>query len=112
MTALSPELTVRRPVYQQDELDHLFKYAKPNESRKYRTRIPSERIQESWRLAKPRCLFTIRRRVIAAQYTVFRLIKGMKINDSLYKLRIEESSKEYFFAFQLQSNVFFPYCAT
>ncbi|XP_033352726.1 solute carrier family 26 member 6-like isoform X1 [Bombus vosnesenskii] len=32
MTALSPELTVRRPVYQQDELNHLFKYAKPNES--------------------------------------------------------------------------------
>ena len=38
MSALSPELTVRRPVYQQDELDHLCKYAKPNEARKYRTR--------------------------------------------------------------------------
>lgn len=58
--------------------------------------FPSERIQESWRLAKPRCLFTVRRRVITAQYAVFRLIKGMKTNDLLYKLRIEESSKEFF----------------
>ncbi|XP_043514853.1 prestin-like isoform X2 [Frieseomelitta varia] len=32
MSALSPELTVRRPVYQQDELNHLCKYAKPNEA--------------------------------------------------------------------------------
>lgn len=111
MTALSPELTVRRPVYQQDELNHLFKYAKPNETRKYRMRIPSKQIQESWRLAKPRCLFAIKRRVIIAQCAMFRLIKGMKTNDLLYKLRIEESSKEFFFAFQLQSNVFFPYCA-
>lgn len=35
MSAISPEITVRRPVYQQDELNHLCKYAKPNEARKY-----------------------------------------------------------------------------
>ncbi|XP_076760802.1 prestin isoform X1 [Xylocopa sonorina] len=28
----NPELTVRRPVYQQDELNHLCKYVKPNET--------------------------------------------------------------------------------
>ncbi|CAK9802967.1 Slc26a5 [Anthophora plagiata] len=30
MSAINPELTVRRPVYQQDELNHLCKYVKPN----------------------------------------------------------------------------------
>ncbi|KOC67065.1 Prestin [Habropoda laboriosa] len=30
MSAVNPELTVRRPVYQQDELNHLCKYVKPN----------------------------------------------------------------------------------
>ncbi|XP_031828182.1 prestin isoform X2 [Nomia melanderi] len=32
MSAITPELTVRRPVYQQDELNQLYKYAKPKES--------------------------------------------------------------------------------
>ncbi|XP_017753492.1 PREDICTED: solute carrier family 26 member 6-like isoform X1 [Eufriesea mexicana] len=30
MSTINPELTVRRPIYQQDELNHLYKYAKPN----------------------------------------------------------------------------------
>ncbi|XP_012341891.1 solute carrier family 26 member 6 isoform X1 [Apis florea] len=32
MSTINPEITVRRPVYQQDELNHLCKYAKPNEA--------------------------------------------------------------------------------
>ncbi|XP_076169612.1 prestin isoform X2 [Ptiloglossa arizonensis] len=32
MSAITPELTVRRPVYQQDELNHLCKYVKPKEA--------------------------------------------------------------------------------
>ncbi|XP_076286440.1 prestin isoform X2 [Lasioglossum baleicum] len=32
MSAAPPELTVRRPVYQQDELNHLCKYVKPKET--------------------------------------------------------------------------------
>lgn len=36
MSTTAPELTVRRPVYQQDELNHLCKYVKPKRIRKYR----------------------------------------------------------------------------
>lgn len=36
MSAISPELTVRRPVYQQDELNHLCKYSRPKVAREYR----------------------------------------------------------------------------
>nr|XP_033328412.1 solute carrier family 26 member 10-like isoform X1 [Megalopta genalis] len=32
MSATAPELTVRRPVYRQDELNHLFRYVKPKET--------------------------------------------------------------------------------
>ncbi|XP_029035224.1 prestin-like isoform X1 [Osmia bicornis bicornis] len=32
MSTNNPELMVRRPVYQQDEINHLYKYVKPNET--------------------------------------------------------------------------------
>lgn len=34
MSTTAPELMVKRPVYQQDELNHLCKYVKPKRIRK------------------------------------------------------------------------------
>lgn len=102
MSALSPELTVRRPVYQQDELNHLCKYAKPNEARKYRAwiRVDFDRanIEESWR--RDAGLFTISQSCNPYADNSLRFIPltgGMKtIANSLRKLRFEESTERKF----------------